>query len=330
VRAYLTGGSGFAGHCLAKHLRESGDEVVLNAADVTDAASIAEAVAAAAPDVVYHLAALTDVQRSWRDPALTLSVNAGGTLNVLEAAARCSSSPTVLVVSSSEVYGRRKAAAGVDAAGRSTAEQQQLGYLQGAGAAVGDEAPALGEDAPLRPVSPYAASKVAAEYLAVQAHLGRGLRAVRVRPFNHIGPGQSDAFVVSALARRIVEAERSGADAIRVGNVAPARDFTDVRDVVRAYRLLALEADGGEVYNVCSGERLVIGAILERLVRIAGSDVGTVVDPQLFRPADTDVPAGDAGRLAALTGWKPEIPLDDTLADVLAYWRREAAPDTVG
>jgi GDP-4-dehydro-6-deoxy-D-mannose reductase len=242
--------------------------------------------------VVYHLAALTHVGASWDDPAETMRVNAIGTVAVLEAAWRCDPTPTVVLVSSAEVYGQ------------------------------GDGSP-VSEHAPLRPISPYAASKVAAEFAGVQAHLGRGLRVVRARPFNHIGAGQSDSFVVSALARRIAAAERAGGGEVRVGNLSSLRDFTDVRDVVRAYRLLAAAGEPGEVYNVCSGEAIEIAEVARRLRALVEVDVELITDPALYRPADVPVFLGDNARIGALTGWKPEISLDDTLVDVLDWWRGE-------
>jgi GDP-4-dehydro-6-deoxy-D-mannose reductase len=240
---------------------------------------------------VYHLAALSHVGRSWSDPARTFEVNSLGTLQVLEAAARCAVPPVVLVVSSAEVYGN-----------------------------TAGEAP-LTEEADLRPVTPYAASKVAAEYLAVQAWLGRGVPAMRVRPFNHVGPGQSPDFVVSALASRIAEAERVGGGPVRVGNLSASRDFTDVRDVVCAYRLLAEKGSSGEVYNVASGHSVPIAEIARQLCALAKVEVELVPDPELMRPADVPVFVGDATRLYEATGWAPQIPLQTTLKDMFDYWR---------
>jgi GDP-4-dehydro-6-deoxy-D-mannose reductase len=293
VRAYLTGGSGFVGTWLGRHLVEAGDEVVLGGpdVDVTDFPAIAADLLAARPDVVYHLAALADVSKSWEDPGETLRVNATGTLGVLEAARRCPEPPVVLLVSSGEVYGHGK----------------------------GEP---FTERSPLRPVTPYAASKAAAELLGLQAHLGSGLRVVRARPFNHVGPGQSAAFVVSALARRIVRAERCGT-AVPVGNLTASRDFTDVRDVVRAYRLLAEHGVPGEAYNVCSGTSVVVGRIADLLRGLASSEVELFADPALDRPVDVPMVRGDATRLRDLTGWEPKIPLEATLADVIAWWRAQ-------
>ncbi len=300
MRAYVTGGSGFVGGWLSAHLEELGDEVVLTDSDVdvTDADAVAASVLRVDPDVIYHLAALSHVGRSWTDPARTFEVNALGTLHVLEAATRCSVSPVVVVVSSAEVYGQ----------------------------AVGVEP--LTEGAELRPVTPYAASKVAAEFLALQAWLGRQVPTVRVRPFNHVGPGQSRDFVVSALAQRIASVEGSGGGDVKIGNLAAARDFTDVRDVVRAYRLLAsaaLEdpAISGQVYNVAAGKAVTIAAIAARLCAMATVPVELVSDPTLFRPIDVPIFTGDAAQLRRVTGWDPQIPLESTLEDMLDFWRRD-------
>jgi GDP-4-dehydro-6-deoxy-D-mannose reductase len=294
VRSYVTGGLGFVGTWLVRHLREAGDEVVVPPpeVDITDFAQVSADLAAAEPEIVYHLAARADVGASWDDPAETLRVNAIGTLGVLEAARRCAEPPVVLLVSSAEVYGGGK----------------------------GDGSP-LAEETELRPVTPYAASKAAAELIGLQSFLGSGLRVVRARPFNHVGPGQSEAFVISALARRIVRAEREEASSVPVGNLSAARDFTDVRDVVRAYRVLAEVGVAGEVYNVCSGASTTVADIARRLSSLAVCRVELREDPALYRPADVPVVRGDPSRLMAISGWKPEIPLDTTLDDVLRWWR---------
>jgi GDP-4-dehydro-6-deoxy-D-mannose reductase len=292
VRALVTGASGFVGRHLVHHLEGAGDDVAPFAGvDVTDGAATREAIAAAGPEVVYHLAAQASVGASWSDPAASFRVNAEGTLHVLEAC-RAAGVDRVLVVSSAEVYGT-----------------------------VGAEP--VREDAPLRPVSPYAASKVAAEYLGLQAHLGTGLGVVRVRPFNHTGPGQGDRFVVPAIARRVVEAERSGSDHVTAGNLDPERDFTDVRDVVAAYRLAVVHGEPGEVYNVCSGAAVTVRALVDALLAHAAVALRVEVDPALVRPADIPRLVGDPGRFAAATGWSPTRPIADTMGEMVAWWRAE-------
>lgn len=291
MRALVTGSDGFVGRWLCAHLEDNGDDVVAVTAadaDVTVNDATVTLVAKVAPDAIYHLAGLANVGESWVTPATTFAVNAAGTLNVLDGARRLDTAPRVLVVSSAEVYG-----------------------------AVNAEQLPMREDAPLRPVTPYAASKVAAEFAGLQAQLGYGVPVIRARPFNHVGPGQAAAFVVRDLARRIVEAECSGGRTLPVGNLTPRRDFTDVRDVVRAYRLLIERGAPGEVYNVCSGRAIGIDELAARLLELAGADLELVTDPTLVRAVDVPVMIGDNSRLRAATGWRPEIPLDATLKDVL-------------
>lgn len=298
MRAYVTGASGFVGPWLVAHLEAAGDEVVPAGpdVDVTDAAAVARSMAAAAPDAVYHLAGLAHVRRSWEEPGEYLRVNAGGTLNMLEAARACPRPPRVLVVSSAEVYG-----------------------------AVRPEQLPVGETEPMRPVSPYAASKAAAELVAVQAHLGRGLAAVRARPFNHAGPGQAPTFAIPAFARRIADAQRDGVGALRVGNLSARRDIVDVRDVVRAYRLVVERGEPGEAYNVCTGRSVEVGEVLQRLLDLAGADLRLEEDPDLLRPVDVPELRGDPSRLRSTTGWEPEIALDRTLQAVLDEARQAGA-----
>jgi GDP-4-dehydro-6-deoxy-D-mannose reductase len=294
VRVFVTGGAGFVGHWLREHLAAGGDAVVAPEVDITDAAALGEAIAAHAPEAIYHLAALTNVGDSWAAPERTFEVNAVGTLNLLEAARRLAVPPRVLLVCSAEVYGR-----------------------------VGPDDLPLTEESPLRPVSPYAASKVAAEYLGLHEHLGHGLPVIRVRAFNHIGPGQAPAFVVSSLARQIAELELRGGGTVKVGNVSPRRDFTDVRDVVRAYRLLIDRGVPGEVYNVCSGRAVAVEDVAHLLLRLARVEMRLEVDADRVRAVEIPVLCGDNSRLVAATGWAPEHSLEETVADVLDTWRRE-------
>lgn len=292
MRAFVTGASGFVGGWLTAHLERCGDEVVplVDGIDIRSP-ELATAIAAARPDVVYHLAGFAHVGQSWKDPVQTFEVNALGTLTLLEAARKLPEPPRVLIISSAEVYG-------------------------------GEGGGSLDESSPLVPGSPYSVSKIAAEYLGLQSAIGWGLPVVRVRPFNHIGPGQSDAFVVPGLAQRVAAAEAAGGGEIPVGNLTPVRDFTDVRDIVRAYRLLAVEGRSGEAYNVSSGNGVTIAHILELLVGLSTVPVTPVVDESLVRPADVQLLTGPSEKVRALTGWKPEIPLIDTLRDVLEEARK--------
>jgi GDP-4-dehydro-6-deoxy-D-mannose reductase len=299
VRALITGGGGFVGTWLANHLRAVGDDVAVTDAevDVTDPDAVQGALERARPDAVYHLAALTHVGRSWDDPLRVLEVNVLGTAGVLLAARRSGLEPRVLVVSSAEVYG----------------------------AVTDPSVLPLTEDAPPAPVTPYAASKLAAEAVATQAFRGHGQHVVVARPFNHVGPGQSPDFAVAAFAKRVVEARANGQHAIAVGNLSARRDFTDVRDVVRAYRALVVAGEPGEVYNVCSGSDVSMREVAERLVALAGASLELEVDPELVRPVEVPVLRGDPGRLERATGWAPAHELGETLADVLEDWDRRVA-----
>ena len=296
--ALITGAHGFVGPHLAAHLEASGDTVVgtdrSEGVDIGDPESIAALISEVKPQVVYHLAGDSDVGGSWNHPLSTFHANAVGTLNVLEAA-RDAGVERVVSVGSADVYGKVTA----------------------------DELP-LTESSELRPTSPYAASKVAADYLGLQATLGYGLAVVRVRAFNHLGPGQSERFVSPAIAMRIARNELDGGTVVPVGNLTPRRDLTDVLDVVRAYRLLALHATGGEVYNVCSGSSLEIDALANELIALARSPQRLVADPGLQRPVDIPVLVGDNSKIRRVCGWSPEIPIATTLADLMDDCRQRA------
>jgi GDP-4-dehydro-6-deoxy-D-mannose reductase len=299
MKALVTGATGFVGPHLLAHLRTCGDDVVVpgdasGAFDITDRARVLEVLDAHRPEVVYHLAAWSDVGASWIDPTACLRVNVEGTANVLDAARACGAR-RVLVVGSSEEYGKV------------------------------DDSPQLSEDAALRPITPYGASKVAASVLALQAFLGAGLETVRVRAFSHTGTGQSGRFVVPALARRVIAAEREGATTIPIGAREPVRDLSDVRDIVRAYRLLIDNGEPGEVYNVCRGVGVSIGEIADRLVARSGARLEIVVDDALVRPVDVPRLVGDPAKLIAATGWSPQHTLDETLDAVLADARTQGS-----
>jgi GDP-4-dehydro-6-deoxy-D-mannose reductase len=297
MKALVTGATGFVGPHLIAHLRDSGDDVIdpgddEGGFDVADRGAVEEAIAGSRPEVVYHLAALSDVAASWRDPIGFLRVNVEGTQNVLDAA-RAHGVQRVLVVGSSEEYG--------------------------------PSSDPLREDAPLRPTTPYGASKVAAGYLALQSFLGGGPETVRVRPFSHIGPGQTTRFLVPALAARIAAAERDGADTIKIGATSPVRDISDVRDVVRAYRLVVDKGDAGDVYNVCSGIGISVGDLAQRLIAAATRPLRLETDPALLRPVEVPVFVGDATHVREVTGWRPNHLIDDALSAVLADARAHAA-----
>lgn len=299
MKALVTGAGGFVGQALVAHLEAAGDEVVgvdhATGPDITDPAGVREAVERYQPDAVYHLAAVTHIGASWEAPLEVFRVNAEGTLNLLSACA-ATGVGRVLVVGSADEYG-----------------------------AVRPEDLPLTEEAPLRPLTPYGASKVAADYLALQAFLGQGLPVIRVRAFNHSGPTQSERFMIPGLARRIAAAERDGRKEVPVGSLEPVRDYTDVADVVVAYRLLVERGEPGEVYNVCSGVGRSVAEVADALLALARHAIELVPDPSLLRPVEVPRLVGDNRRLREATGWAPAVPFEQTLAAVLDRWRAEVA-----
>lgn len=308
-RCLITGAAGFVGSHLAELLLAEGHAVCAThhrpqpprpahglawrPLDVLDELRVAALVAEVRPDFVFHLAAQTSIPLSWRDPESTFRANVLGTLHLLEGVRRSGLDPVVVVAGSSAEYGpggRRRAA--------------------------------IREDRPLRPASPYGISKVAADLLGRLYWRTWGMRVVRVRPFQLIGPGKyPDAC--SEFARGIVEIERGEREGLSVGNLETVRDVMDVRDGVSAMWLLAQEGRPGAVYNICSGRRHRIGDLLAVLVGMAAVPVPLRQDPDRMRPGDEPIVVGDNSRLRRL-GWLPRIALEDTLADLLAYWRRRA------
>ena len=295
MRAFLTGGNGFVGRHLAAHLEAQGDTVAIFDLphDVTNTDDVATALAAARPDAIYHLAALSHVGTSWDDPTAVLRVNVLGTASVLAAARREVPDATVLVVSSAEVYG----------------------------IVTPDELP-LTETSDVRPASPYAASKAAAEDVALQAFRGFAQRVLVVRPFNHVGPGQAPSFFVPALATRLLEAHAEGRDAVPVGTLTTRRDFTDVRDVVAAYRLVVAHGTPGEIYNLATGEDRTMQSIADELRTLINPAIALREDPALVRPADVPVLRGDASKLRAATSWVPQHTWRATLEAIVDERRR--------
>ncbi len=304
-KAFITGVSGFVGPYLVKHLAASGFEVfgidrigskvdccVVEKCDVTDAAAVAKAVKKVSPALIFHLAGQSSVAKSWKEPGLTQKVNVDGFRNLLDAVKSAGINPKILLVSSAEVYG------------------------------IPHKLP-ISETHPLAPVSPYGESKVAQEKIAL-AHVKEGMHVVISRSFNHTGPGQPPEFVCSNFAKQAACIEKgSQPPVIKVGDLKVRRDFSDVRDVVKAYLLLLEKGRPGEAYNVCSGSAFTIGDVIERLARL--SKAKFKVEQESSRVIDNAVPAlhGDPSKLTAATGWKPAISFDQTLADLLAYWREK-------
>jgi GDP-4-dehydro-6-deoxy-D-mannose reductase len=270
------------------------------AADLRDAEAARVAVAAARPRIVYHLAALAHVGTSWRDPAKTLRDNTAITLNVLEAVRLEAPEATVVALGSSEEYG----------------PPVRL---------------PVDESAPLRPQNPYAVSKAAADLLAGFYADAHGLRVIRARPFNHAGPGQQPTYAIASFARQMAGALEAGEEPARIvtGHPDTRRDYTDVRDVVRAYRLLAERAEPG-IYNVCSGRTASAAELVAMLAEVTGVEVAHEVDEDLLRPHEVVELRGANDALTAATGWEPELPLARTLADTVAWWREELRAGRAG
>jgi GDP-4-dehydro-6-deoxy-D-mannose reductase len=312
MRALITGISGFVGSHLAEYLLEQTneqvagtvygpeeniehlrDQVELYPAELSERETVTSIVEQAKPDYIFHLAGQPLVSLSRDDPWGTLAVNIRLQLNILEAVARLGSTARILVVGSSEEYGRVQP----------------------------DELP-VKETNPLRPTSPYAVSKVAQDMLGLQYHLSHRVFTVRVRPFNHIGPRQRLGFVAPDFARQIAEAEAGLREpVVQVGNLEPQRDFSDVRDVVRGYHLLITRGEAGEVYNLGSERARSIRELLETLIAMSRVPVTIRQDPERLRPAEVPVMVGDCARIREQIGWRPRISFEQSLRDVLDYWR---------
>jgi len=310
VRVLVTGGGGFAGRHLLRELilhggarihatvlgevpgldeTEGLGEVEWSSLDLGSAEAVRELVHGFDPDLVYHLGGQASVGESFESPLRTWDVNATGTYRIAVALAERGSRPKrLLLVSSAEVYG-----------------------------VVDRAAQPLREDALLRPISPYGSSKVAAEVVALQTGRLAGLEVIVVRSFNHIGPGQDERFVLPSIALQLARIKRGlSVPIVRVGNVSVERDFLDVRDVARAYSLVAARGVPGTVYNIASGVPRTLLSIIQRLVELSGTGAAIEVDPVRVRSVDIPLLLGDAGRLHAL-GWRPRWDLDGTLGDLL-------------
>jgi GDP-4-dehydro-6-deoxy-D-mannose reductase len=283
VSVLVTGAGGFVGQYL---LAELGDSAVAGEADVTDADALAAELHRIAPAAVVHLAAASSVGESWRDGAEVWRVNAVGTVTLLDAVAAEAPNARTLVVSTGEVYGPTP------------------------------DRPAR-EDDPLAPLSPYAASKAAVELAAERAARVEGLDVVVARPFQHTGPGQDERFAIGSWTHQIARLERGGGGELEVGDLTVQRDLIDVRDVVRAYRLLLDPATPAGTYNVASGRAVPLAEVVETLVGLARAPVTVRQNPARIRRVDLPVLAGDPGKLRAATGWEPELNLERTLADAL-------------
>jgi GDP-4-dehydro-6-deoxy-D-mannose reductase len=313
LKSLITGIGGFVGGHLARYLigvsntqvigttffpadryedlRELGVE--LHHIELTDEKAVASLLADTRPDFIYHLAAQSFVPESFENPWYTLANNIQAQLNILHNMVRLNIDARIVIVGSAHEYGKVSP----------------------------DEMP-LDEDQPLRPTNPYSVSKVAQDMLALQYFYSHNVAAIRVRPFNHIGPGQSDRFVAPAFASQIASIEKGDHKTVLyVGNLESKRDFTDVRDVVRAYHLLSTKGTPGEVYNIGSGKATAIREMLDILLYMTDMPIEIRPDPARMRPVDIPIFVCDSSKLHATTGWEPTYKLEQTLEDILNDWR---------
>ena len=315
MRALVTGITGFTGSHMAEYLLAHGHEVfgtvrgrsrqtefiehvkskiTLLECDLSDSNAVSKTIDEANADVIFHLAAQSFVPTSWRAPQETLNTNVIGTLNILESVRKAKINPVVQVAGSSEEYGL---------------------VLPG-------ETP-IKETNPLRPLSPYAVSKVAQDMLGYQYHKSYGLKVVRTRAFNIVGPRSAEKIVTAAFAKQIADIEKGAPAVINVGNLDAYRDFTDVRDIVRAYAVAVEKCDYGEAYNICSGRTWKIRDVLDMLLSMSNKKIEVRDDPSRSRPSDVQILLGDYTKFHKKTGWSPQISFEQTMKDVLSYWRNK-------
>ncbi len=314
----ITGATGFVGSHLVEYLERETDwelagisrtlrhagnlqrlssRLRLSTADLNEPASIESAIAAVRPDGIIHLAGQPLEPISWLDPAATFRINVIGLLNLIQATLKCDLRPRIVLGGSALMYGLVK-----------------------------DEENPINESQLPRPASPYAVSKLAADYTGYQYFLSHHLPIVRLRPFNQLGPRQSPDFAVAAFAQQIAEIEAGKREPIlRVGNLAAARDFLDVRDAAAAYRAALERGEAGEAYNVGSGEAHTMDFILHKLLELSSATIGVERDEARFRPVDLPRIVCDAGKFRRATGWQPSIPLERSLFDTLQYWRQQTS-----
>lgn len=315
MRALITGITGFAGSHLADYLLADHPEVEvygiyrwrsrrdniehlegrlkLVEADLRDYTSLHHLLDEVRPDYIFHLAAQSFVPSSWKAPGETLITNIAGQTNLFEAVRALNIDPTIQIACSSEEYGL----------------------------VLPEEVP-IREDNPLRPLSPYAVSKVGQDFLGYQYFQSYGLKVLRTRGFNHTGPRRGSVFVTSNFTKQVASIEAGLQEpVIRVGNLDAVRDFTDVRDMVRAYWLAVTKGRPGEVYNICSGRGITIRELLDLILSFSKVEVTVETDPERLRPSDVEILIGDASKFQGDTGWRPTIPLEKTVEDLLDYWR---------
>lgn len=278
----------------SEHIAHLRDKITLIEADLLDLKSLQDVIISVRPDYIFHLAAQSFVPTSWTSPAVTLETNAVGSCNLFEAVRSAQIDPVIQIACSSEEYGLVHE----------------------------DELP-IKETNPLRPLSPYAVSKLAMDYLGYQYFQSYGLKIIRTRGFNHEGPRRGEVFVTSTFAKQIALIEKGLQEpVIWTGDLSTRRDFTDVRDMVRGYLLAVQKGQPGEVYNICSGKAWVIKDMLEYLISLSKvKGIKVKRDPRRMRPSDVPILLGDNSKFVKATGWKPKIKFEKTLKDTLNYWR---------
>ncbi len=312
MKALITGIAGFAGSHLAEHLISKGyqvsgidlpgarpvnlehirDQVELHEGNLLNRNEIKTIIERVEPDRVFHLAALSSVSTSWDDPVRTFEFNLNTGIHLLESCAGLKNDLRILLVSSSDIYGG------------------------------GDGSGILTEDSPFAPNSPYAESKLALDLASEKIAETTNLHIVRMRPMNHTGPRQALGFVIPDMAKQIADIEAGNQEpVVKTGNLDSRRDFTDVRDVVRAYALAIEAGPPGEAYLVCSGRTIVIQSALDKLISLSNASIATSFDSRRQRPSESNVLTASHAKLTEATGWQPEIPFEQTLRDILDYWR---------
>ena len=313
-KVLITGVTGFAGSHLVDYLLDRGDfditgiwrwrsrteniehfqnKITLLECDLRDATSTSDVITKVKPDWIFHLAAQSLVPTSWNAPTESLTTNVLAQVNIFEAVRRIGLKCRIQLACSSEEYGM-----------------------------VYPEETPIKETNPLRPLSPYAVSKVAQDMLGYQYWMSWKVDSVRTRGFNHEGPRRGPVFVASDFAKQIADIERGRkSPVLHVGNLEAKRDFTDVRDMVKAYVLALEKCQPGEVYNICSGSAWTIQAVLDRLLSLTKVKIDVKQDPARLRPSDVPILLGDNSKFVGATGWRPTIPFEQTLADMLEYWR---------
>jgi GDP-4-dehydro-6-deoxy-D-mannose reductase len=270
------------------------DDPNIRVVDLTDGEAVTALLDEIKPDTIYHLAAFASPALSFKLPVEAICSTMSMQVNVYEACLKLGLKPRVLVVSSGQIYGK------VEASELPVKETCELDFA-----------------------SPYSVAKVGQENLAA-LYAKRGIKSVIARPFNHIGPRQQPGFLIPDLTKQIAELEKADGEAtLRVGNLASKRDFTDVRDIVRAYVLLAEKGKAGEIYNVCTGKSRSGKEMIDALLALSTKKIKTEEDPDRMRPSDIPDLYGDPSKLERDTGWKPEVPLEQTLMDTLEYWRSQ-------